>query len=113
VDQIADASAVPAGSYPQVALKSVGKTKMTAIIGATWNIAGLLMNLGGVILLFLFGIPFRVRTGSRMLRGIQLDPNDAKREWLYAQLGWLGLILIVSGTVSQVFAAALAFKSTP
>ena len=33
-------------------------------MGKVLNIFGLLSNLGGVVLLFLFGMPFRVATGA-------------------------------------------------
>ena len=60
-------------------------------------------NLVGVILLFLFGMPFRVRTGgSSMYVSSQVDPNEARAERRAGVLGWIGLILIVLGTAAQI-----------
>ena len=67
------------------------------------NIAGLLMNLVGVILLFAFGMPFRIRTGGYTVRVTSpVDPKKVRTERWYDVLGWLGLALIVLGTVAQI-----------
>jgi hypothetical protein len=77
---------------------------------AVLNIAGLILNLFGVILLFLFGMPFRVRTEGKFPRTyVRADSDEAVRlERLYSLLSWLGLILIVGGTVLQICAIALS-----
>ena len=71
------------------------------------NIIGLIMNLAGVILLFLFGMPFRVRTGGNQVnwRTGATNPSIAKADQLYDWLGWVGLVLIFAGTASQILAA--------
>lgn len=69
------------------------------------NITGLVMNLLGVILLFLFGMPFRVRTGSRQLEQANPEPVSAER-W-HTFLGWLGFALFVLGTFAQIDASLL------
>ena len=72
--------------------------------GAYWTIVGLLMTLFGVILLFRYGMPYRVRTGGEsrlLLEGI--DHNAIKAERLYKIFGWCGLILIILGTGAQIF----------
>jgi hypothetical protein len=77
-------------------------------MGAACNIAGLVMNLIGVVLLFLYGMPFRVRTGGGQVnwQGI-VDQATVKSERLYDRRSWLGLTLIILGTVSQIVAAVL------
>src|SRR5260370_372357 len=54
-------------------------------MSATLNVAGLLMNLAGVILLFRYGMPYRVRTGGNELRftvaADQDTVNAEQRQW--------------------------------
>jgi hypothetical protein len=76
-------------------------------VSAALNIVGLLMNLAGVILLFRYGMPYRVRTGGNQIRVVSGRTNQeiVKTEQLYEKLGFLGLVLIVLGTAAQVIAA--------
>jgi hypothetical protein len=61
-----------------------------------FNIIGLLMNLAGIFLLFVFGMPFSVRRGSRLVRLLEQPDSQAVRaEGWYEMFGWLGLALIV------------------
>jgi hypothetical protein len=74
---------------------------------ATWSIAGLVANLAGVLLLFRYGMPYRVPTGGGSVRRTMPTEHGKGIERLYGGLGWLGLILIVLGTASQVVGAWL------
>lgn len=65
-----------------------------------FNIIGLMMNLGGVILLFVFGLPFCVRTSIFLEQ--PADPRAVRAECWYDVFGWLGLALIVLGTAAQI-----------
>ncbi len=70
--------------------------------GAYWAISGLLMTLVGVILLFRYGMPYRVRTGGNsalLLEGV--DQNAVRAERRYGIIGRLGLALIILGTGAQ------------
>ena len=71
------------------------------------NVAGLVMNLVGVILLFRYGMPFRVRTGGNQVRFLSnvTDAQAVRAERPYDILGWIGLGLIVVATACQVIAA--------
>jgi len=70
---------------------------------ASWNVTGLLMVLVGVLILFRYGMPYRVRTGGAIhIIAEQLDQNDIKAERWYTILGWIGLILVVAGTACQI-----------
>jgi drug/metabolite transporter (DMT)-like permease len=75
---------------------------------ATLNIVGLILALAGVLLLFRYGMPFQTRTGGVRLfqfeAGNSRDQNQIKLERRYDRLGWLGLVLIVVGTVCQIIA---------
>jgi hypothetical protein len=71
---------------------------------AASSIGGLLANFAGVILLFRYGMPYRVRTGGV---SSQVDPKEARAERREGVLGWIGLILIVLGTAAQIAAVLL------
>ena len=63
------------------------------------------MNLAGVILLFRYGMPYRVRTGGNDLRFMGATDQDiVSTERLYGRLGVIGLVSIVLGTGAQVIA---------
>jgi hypothetical protein len=75
---------------------------------ASLNIAGLLMNLAGVILLFRYGMPYRVRSGGLNFYVTEnVDEGEIASERRYDRLGLLGLILIVLGTLAQITATLL------
>ena len=72
------------------------------------NIFGPVMNLAGVILLFCYGMPYRVRTGGAqpiLMEGA--DQKAVETERWYEWRGMLGLILIVCGTICQIVANVL------
>jgi hypothetical protein len=75
-------------------------------MGKLMNILGLLLNLAGVVLLFLFGMPFRVPTGGKVVTWTtaSIDIQVKKLDDLYSVLGWIGLSAIVLGTLLQIMA---------
>ncbi len=75
-------------------------------MGKVLNIFGLLSNLGGVVLLFLFGMPFRVATGAKSVTWIMANVELQVKKWddIYGVLGWVGLAAIVFGTLLQMLA---------
>ena len=76
---------------------------------AICNIIGVAANLVGVIILFLFGMPFRVRTGGNQVIFTTSNRNEeiVRTEFWYTVLGWIGLGLIVLGSIFQVRASLL------
>ena len=69
------------------------------------NVVGLVVSLLGVILLFLFGMPFRIAKGGyEFITTETANPKDIATEVLYSRLGWIGLALIIIGTVAQILA---------
>jgi hypothetical protein len=78
---------------------------MTVVISRAFNLAGLLLNLVGVLILFYFGMPFHVPTGGAILLAAdQLDPKIIALEHTYTILGYVGLTFLISGTMFQVVA---------
>jgi hypothetical protein len=67
---------------------------------ACLNIVGLLLALLGSLLLFRYGMPYRVRTGVGL--GVVLGQKDEAeqraKKW-DDSLGWIGLMLVVLGTL--------------
>ena len=70
------------------------------------TIFGLLLNLVGVVLLFLFGMPFRVATGGTTVPWTtsSIDVQVKRIDDLFSVLGWIGLLAIVLGTLFQILA---------
>ena len=75
----------------------------------SWSVVGLVLNLGGVLMLFQFGMPYRTRRGgsSRLLRE-DVDKADKRQERTYSFMGWVGIALVVIGTAFQILGAVLA-----
>jgi hypothetical protein len=71
------------------------------------KILGLLLNLAGIVLLFVFEIPFRVATVSKTLPGTisSIDIQVKKLDDVLTVLGWIGLLAIILGTLLQILAA--------
>ena len=70
------------------------------------NIFGLLLNLFGIVFLFLFGMPFRIATGGTAATWStsNIDVQVKKIDDLFSVLGWIGLLAIVLGTLLQMLA---------
>lgn len=70
------------------------------------NICGLLSNLGGVVLLFLFGMPFHVATDGKTATWTtsNIDVHVKKLDDVFTILGWIGLLTMVFGTLLQILA---------
>jgi hypothetical protein len=76
---------------------------------AICNVVGLIMNLAGVILLFFYVMPRRVRTGGyQVLLGNPPDQTAAKKERRFDLLSWAGLSLVVVGTLFRIAAPSRA-----
>jgi hypothetical protein len=70
------------------------------------NVFGVLLNLVGIVLLFLFGMPFRIAAGGKALTWTtsNIDLQVTKLDDLFGVLGWIGLLAIALGTLLQVWA---------
>ena len=70
------------------------------------RIVGLLLNLGGIVLLFLFEMPFRVAIGRKTVAwtASNIDIQVKKLDDIYTVLGWIGLLTLVLGTLLQILA---------
>jgi hypothetical protein len=65
-----------------------------------WSTVGLVVSLIGVLLLFRYGMPYRVRSAGEsyeLREGI--DEEALKQDRIYNRLGWFGLVLVVLGTI--------------
>jgi hypothetical protein len=72
------------------------------------NVFGLAANLIGVLLLFRYGMPYRVPTGgSSIYVSSSADPYQLAEEQRYKRLGILGLVSIVVGTAAQIVVVLL------
>jgi hypothetical protein len=73
---------------------------------ATFSIIGLALNFIGVIVLFRYGMPYRVRTGGEivLITG-QKDEGSKVLDLEYGNLGLLGLGALLIGTVFQIVGA--------
>lgn len=72
-------------------------------------ISGIALNLFGVIVLFRYGMPYRVETGGAdYIMAEQTDHEALREEARYRKLGFAGLVLVVAGSALQALAVALA-----
>ena len=79
------------------------------MVAVFWTIIGLIASLVGVLLLFFFGMPYRVRTGgANVVVTEHVDRNAIRREAVHDKLGWLGVLLASLGTVAQIVGAILS-----
>jgi hypothetical protein len=77
-------------------------------MGTLLNVAGPVLNLLGVVLLFRYGMPYRVRReGKTPVTLVIPGTGDEEQERLYDRMGWLGLSLIVVGTALQIAATLI------
>lgn len=65
------------------------------------NIAGLMLSLAGVILLFRYGMPYRLQLPGEPVTG-RPPPGDDQELTRYKRRGWTGLACIFLGTALQV-----------
>ena len=71
---------------------------------AFFNIMGIILSLVGVVLMFHFAIPYRIRTGGASYEvREEIDENARRKEKIYDIFGWLGLLLIIIGGLCQVW----------
>ena len=72
----------------------------------TLNSIGLLLTIAGILLLFLYGMPYQVRTGGviQFEADNPRDQNQIELERWYDRFGWVGLVYVVLGTLFQVAA---------
>ncbi len=67
------------------------------------SIIGLVASLFGVLLLFRYGMPFRVHTAEGgYVTAKQADPAELRLDVRYKVIGYIGLALIVVGTGLQI-----------
>ena len=72
-------------------------------------ISGLLVTLAGVLILFRYGMPYRVETkGEISIICEQTDEDEVKLDGRYRALGYFGLALAIVGTALQVAGAVYA-----
>jgi hypothetical protein len=73
-----------------------------------WSTVGLVLSLIGVLLLFRYGMPYRIRTaGESYALREGINAEALKQERIYNVWGWLGLVLVVIGTICQIVGAVL------
>jgi hypothetical protein len=72
-------------------------------------VTGLVVALAGVLILFRFGMPYRVESGgATYLVTEEIDHAEVTVERLYRRWGWVGLCLVVAGTALQIASVLLA-----
>lgn len=78
------------------------------------NIFGLMLSLAGILILFRYGMPYRLPFPSEPILG-RPKPGDHEELARYKRLGWIGLTCTVFGTLLQGIVAVwtLPFWSWP
>jgi len=83
-----------------------GRRRGSAISGMSpqlLNTIGIVIALIGVITLFRYGMPFKVKTGgATYIITDHVDEEERRAEARYAIYGYLGLAAIITGTLAQI-----------
>lgn len=88
---------------------AVAASLETIMSARWWNTCGLLLALAGVLILFRYGMPYRVRTdGASYFIREEIDHSERAKDRRYAFFGYVGLVLIVLGTAFQIVGAWLS-----
>jgi hypothetical protein len=75
------------------------------VSAANWNIVGSILTLVGLLILFRYGMPYRVRTGGvDYIITETTNEDEVKADRLYGILGWVGLVFAILGTLCQIAA---------
>ncbi|OWU66888.1 hypothetical protein ATO1_25900 [Phaeobacter sp. 22II1-1F12B] len=76
-----------------------------------FTVAGISLNTIGVLLLFAFGMPFRIPTGGRAFLEL-IGPSDraVMLDLIYTVLAWVGLVFVLLGNGLQILSAVLQFR---
>jgi hypothetical protein len=73
-----------------------------------FNVVGLAFTLIGILILFRWGMPFRVEShGAVALLNEATDERAIALDRIYMICGWMGLILLVVGVLLQIIAQLL------
>lgn len=76
-----------------------------------FNLVGLALSLVGVLILFRWGMPFHVPTGGAVsIITQQADAKEIALERIYTIIGYVGLALLILGTVLQMVAVLMPDK---
>jgi hypothetical protein len=74
-----------------------------AVLPRQLNISGLSLSLIGVLSLFFFGMPYRIRSeGQSYVVTDQTNAEGKAMDALFSKLGFAGLVLIALGTCLQI-----------
>jgi hypothetical protein len=82
---------------------------LTLMTPFAWNTTGLVLCLLGVVLLFRYGMPYRISTSGG--GDFIVTEGSSEPPWIdtiYRTLGWIGLIAIVAGTACQIAGAYIS-----
>ena len=72
------------------------------------TVVGLAFTLVGVLILFRWGMPFRVPSGGAIhIVTEQSDTAGMALDRIYEVCGWIGLALLILGTVLQIVATLM------
>lgn len=71
-------------------------------------VSGIILAYVGFMILFRFGMPFRVEMGGHIGLSAGINLGEIDRDARYRALGWIGFALVTVGTVMQVAATILS-----
>jgi uncharacterized membrane protein len=91
-----------------------GAVLMSDDYSHVFSLVGLALNLLGVLILFRWGMPFHVPAGGATFRVTsQVDTSGVALERIYTIIGYVGLALLIAGTVLQMVAVLMPDKKLP
>jgi hypothetical protein len=69
-------------------------------------VVGIMFGILGFLILFRYGMPFRVPTGgTTYVITSDVDEDEKIMDWRYQMYGYVGFALAITGAAMQVYAA--------
>ena len=83
--------------------RTKAKDVMLTLSASTWTVLGVVLGVVGVLILFRYGMPFRVRSeGFDTVVVSSANPRERDLDKRYTLLGYLGLVFVIAGALCDM-----------
>jgi hypothetical protein len=80
---------------------------MLGLSSASWTVLSVVLGIAGLLLLFRYGMPFRIESGGHdtVVVGAANPVEEERLDRRYKRFGYLGLMLTIAGGICQILGA--------